>query len=259
MKKVLLIVLVLILTNSCKKDDDPIPFTEGTVADIEGNVYKTIQIEIPTGGSKGFEATQSITQTWMAENLKTTMYSNGDLIGTTTPATLDIYEYRYVLVNYQWAYGGNETNVDTYGRLYTWGAVTDNRNICPTGWHVPTKAQWTRLAEFLGGEFVEDWEGTGRWSNVGSKLKEAGTAHWVSPNSDAVNSIGFTALPGGLRDFEYSIFSGITSGGHWWSATEDGNRAYIWAWGYAAFSGTGRLSTTDYYANSGLSVRCIKD
>ena len=124
----------------------------GTVPDIDGNVYNTVTIG---------------TQVWMAENLKTTKYRNGDLIGTTTPATLDISGESYT--KYQWAYDGNESNVATYGRLYTWYAVTDTRNVCPTGWHVPTDAEWTTLTTFLGGESV-----------AGGKLKETGTTHWAS-------------------------------------------------------------------------------
>ena len=199
----LIIGLLLIITQSCKKDDDPIPFMEGTVTDIEGNVYKTIQIEIPTGNSKSIETTQAITQIWMAENLKTTKYSNGDLIGTTTPATLNIYNE--AMPKYQWAYEGNENYVDTYGRLYTWWAVTDNRNVCPTGWHVPTDDEWTKLVVFLGGKD----DGYGIWNAAGGKLKEAGTKHWSSPNTGAVNSLGFTALPGGYRYGEGSMFDYI--------------------------------------------------
>jgi uncharacterized protein (TIGR02145 family) len=249
--------LLIALTGSCKKEDDPIPYTEGAVTDIEGNVYKTIQIEIPDDGSKGVEAVQSKTQTWMAENLKTTRYNNGDLIETTTPATLDLSSFWWdPPLKYQWAYGGNESYVATYGRLYTWGAATDSRNICPAGWQVPTKAQWSQLAEYLGGKFVEDWEGMGYWTNVGAKLKEAGTTHWQSPNLDAVNSIGFTALPGGVRG--NIDFYSITEAGCWWSQTEQPNVSVPSAWGYKAGYATRGLWIRPYYFNTGLSVRCVK-
>lgn len=90
------------------------------------------------------------TQVWMVENLKTTKYNNGDFIGTTSPTTLNIEAESSP--KYQWAYDSNENNVSTYGRLYTWFATTDSRNICPTGWHIPTDAEWTTLVNFLGGE-----------------------------------------------------------------------------------------------------------
>ena len=88
--------------------------SSNTVSDAEGNIYNIIGIG---------------TQVWMAENLKTTRYRNGDLIGTTTSADLDITAED--TPKYQWAYNGNESNVATYGRLYTWYAVTDSRNVCP--------------------------------------------------------------------------------------------------------------------------------
>jgi uncharacterized protein (TIGR02145 family) len=103
-----------------------------TVKDIDRDIYKTVTIG---------------TQVWMAENLKTTKYSNGDSIGTTTPATLDITTEK--TPKYRWSYGGEESNVAKYGRLYTWYAATDSRNVCPTGWHVPTDAEWTTLTNYL--------------------------------------------------------------------------------------------------------------
>jgi uncharacterized protein (TIGR02145 family) len=120
------------------------------VTDIDGNTYRTVTI-----GS----------QVWMAEDLRTTRYRNGDLIGTTSPSTLDISGES--APKYQWAYAGDEGNVATYGRLYTWHASTDNRSIAPVGWHVPTDAEWVTLTEFLGGEAAAQ-----------GKLKEAGTTHW---------------------------------------------------------------------------------
>src|ERR1035438_8500630 len=95
-----------------------------TVADVDGNVYKTVTIG---------------NQVWMAADLKTTQYRNGDLIGTNSPATLDISSES--TPKYQWAYAGDESNVATYGRLYTWFAATDSRNVCPVGWHVSTDAE----------------------------------------------------------------------------------------------------------------------
>ncbi len=102
------------------------------------------------------------TQVWLQENLKTTRYNNGDLIGTTTPATFDIRPES--TPKYQWAYEGNESKADTFGRLYTWYAVTDSRGICPIGWHVPADAEWTTLTDFLGGTSV-----------AGGKMKTTGT------------------------------------------------------------------------------------
>jgi uncharacterized protein (TIGR02145 family) len=156
-----------------------------TVKDIDGNVYKTVTIG---------------TQVWMGENLKTTKYRNGDLIRTTIPATKGIESEP--TAKYQWAYDGNESNVATYGRLYTWYAVTDKRNVCPTGWHVPTDIEWTTLTTYLGGVRV-----------AGGKLKETGTTHWQYPNTGATNETGFTALPSGYRDSDGTYGDVVDYGG----------------------------------------------
>ena len=110
---IIVVLLSTFIIQSCRKEVDK--EVDNTIKDIDGNVYITVTIG---------------TQVWMVENLKTTKYRNGDLIGTTTPATKDITNE--TTPKYQWAYNGNESNVDIYGRLYTWYAVTDSRNICPT-------------------------------------------------------------------------------------------------------------------------------
>lgn len=171
--------------------------TSATVTDIDGNVYKTVVIG---------------TQVWMAEDLRTTRYRNGDPIGTTDPATKSIREE--AAPKYQWAYAGDEAHAATYGRLYTWFAVADPRGLAPEGWHVPTDAEWTVLVKFLGGNKAAQ-----------ARLKEAGTNHWKAPNADATNESGFTALPGGNR-WDYGRFLGLGEFTHWWTATEyDAERA----------------------------------
>jgi len=202
--------------------------TKESVIDIEGNVYPIVTIG---------------TQTWMTENLKTTKYRNGNSIGTTIPASLDIQAE--ISPKYQWAYASSESNVATYGRLYTWYAATDSRNICPTGWHVPTDTEWTTLTTFLGGESV-----------AAGKLKETGTSHWLSPNTGATNSSGFTALPGGFRINYFGTFYNIGKYGGWWSSTE-----------YSTVNARLRSMLNDASSVGrdhlgklrGLSVRCVKD
>jgi len=142
----------------------------GVVKDVDGNSYKTIKIG---------------NQIWMAENLKTTHYANGDAIPDGTGAG-DISGETDP--KYWFAYVDDLNNVTTYGRLYTWYTVIDSRNVCPDGWHVPTDTEWTTLTDYLGGTSV-----------AGGKLKETGTTHWTTPNTGATNETGFTALPGGYR------------------------------------------------------------
>jgi uncharacterized protein (TIGR02145 family) len=205
---------------------DMVSIVSGYITDIDGNGYPMITIG---------------TQTWMAENLKTTKYRNGDLIGTTTPVTLDISGESSP--KYQWACNGNEGNVAIYGRLYTWYAVTDSRNVCPQGWHIPSDAEWTTLRTFLGGELV-----------AGGKLKETGTTHWLSPNTGATNETGFTALPGGNRFA--GTFVDFPNSGYWWSRTEFDSR---FAWLTVLYHEVSNASITYYVKYSGYSVRCLMD
>ena len=200
---------------------------KGTVEDSDGNVCQTIGIGA---------------QVWMAENLKTTRYSNGDSIGTTIPASMELSED--LPHKFQWAYGGNETNVAFYGRLYTWYAATDSRNVCPAGWHVFSDQDWSTLLIYLGDS-----------GDTGGKLKEAGTTHWQSPNTGATNETGFSALPGGGRNGK-GVFYRLGSGGFWWSSSgPPGTLASYRAMNFED-SMAYNYSIYKYY---GLSVRCLKD
>jgi uncharacterized protein (TIGR02145 family) len=224
---------------------DQISFTTSSegmfITDIDNNVYKIVTIGM---------------QVWMAENLKTTKYRNGDLIGTTSPATLDISGES--TPKYQWAYNGNESNVATYGRLYTWYAATDSRNVCPTGWHIPTDAEWTTLTDYLtnnsygyggsGNQIAKSIASTSGWSSSST----AGSIGNIQENN---NSSGFTALPGGYRYFSGS-FSSIGSYSYWWSSSEF-DATYAW-FRYIYFN-SGNVIRYYYNKQFGYSVRCIKD
>jgi uncharacterized protein (TIGR02145 family) len=202
--------------------------TPATVKDYDNNEYQTVKIQ---------------DQTWMEENLKTAHYNNGDPVSTTTPATLDISAE--VSPKYSWSYGGNDANAAVYGKLYTWYATTDTRNLCPAGWHIPTDVEWTALENILGG-----------YSTAGSILKEYANGHWISPyNEDATNESCFTALPGGIRAAGGS-FSLLQNKAVFWSASEsDASGAWIRSL-EAASAAVGR---TGFAKNSGASVRCKKD
>ena len=202
--------------------------TPGTITDYENNIYETVRIG---------------TQLWMAQNLGTTHYLNGDIIVTTNPATLDISNV--TSPEFQWSYGGVDANVIIYGKLYTWYTITDSRKVCPTGWHIPTDSDWTSLESTLGGYII-----------AGSELKEAGNSHWASPyNLDATNESCFKALPGGYRNVTGGFLS-LGSYGNWWSST-DGDATNGWI--QSLFVQTGQISKTVFLKVNGASVRCIKD
>jgi uncharacterized protein (TIGR02145 family) len=213
-----------------------------TVTDFDGNVYNTVTIG---------------TQTWMAANLNTTHYADGTAIplvtGNSNWDTLDYTDKAYC-----WYDDDSATNANTYGALYTWSAAMNGtasssaspsgiQGVCPTGWHLPSDAEWTTLTDYLGGEDV-----------AGGKLKETGTTHWQSPNEGATNESGFTALPGGGRVDEGrgGTSYGIGYLGFWWSSTE-GATGGAWSrlLGYD-FSTVYRLPSNKHY---GFSVRCLRD
>ena len=208
--------------------------TYGAVNDQEGNTYKTIAIG---------------TQTWMAENLRSTKYSDGKNI----PIVKD---------NTQWSNSSNNKSpmmswynndqatftANKYGALYNWYAVSPttngNKNVCPTGWHLPTDAEWTTLIDYLGGEGV-----------AGGKMKSTGTQYWSSINTGATNESGFSGLPGGNRN-NYGTFNGIGSYGSWWSSMEDGT---VSAWLRHLYYDSSNAYRNGTNKNLGYSVRCLED
>jgi uncharacterized protein (TIGR02145 family) len=186
-------------------------------------------------------------QEWMAENLRTITYRNGDPIPNVTGSS-----QWSNLTSGAWAHYNNNSQYETpYGKLYNWYAVADPRNVCPTGWHVPTDAEWTALTDYLGGEAVAG----GKMKSVGTI--EAGTGLWYEPNTDATNESGFTGLPAGSRSFD-GIFDNIGSLGPMWSSSElatsiASNRILYFS------SGTASMDILSGSKLRGFSVRCLRD
>jgi len=200
----------------------------GSVSDNDYNVYKTITIG---------------TQTWMAENLRTTRYRNGEDIPEVTVNTTWKNLTSGAYSNYE-----NTTDLDkiaTHGRLYNWFAVSDTRNLAPEGWHVATDADWTTLVTYLGGSSV-----------AGGKMKEVGNTHWNSPNTSATNTSGFTALPGGRREYTDGSFINTGFNGFWWTSSAY-NPDYSW---YRQINYDGAIvNAANFHKQYGFSVRCVKD
>lgn len=199
----------------------------GTVTDIDGNTYQTIKIG---------------EQWWMAENLKVTHYRNGDAI----PNVNGNISWGNLTTGAYCNYDNDVNNATTYGSLYNWYAVNDIRNICPSGWHVPSDAEWQTLVDYLGGSSV-----------AGGEMKETGTTHWESPNTGATNESGFSALPSGYRGYSGS-YRHICSNAHFWSSAEYGSyRAWRRTLNYA-FSGVTRF-LINHLLRPGFSIRCVRD
>ena len=200
------------------------------MTDQEGNVYKTIVIG---------------TQEWMAENLNTSIYRNGDAI----PTNLDNAAWQNTTSG-AWAYYSNDASYACpYGKLYNWYTCVDARQLCPTGWHVPTDAEWTVLTNYLDGESV-----------AGGKMKttgtiEAATGLWYSPNADATNSSGFSGAPGGGRDGSGG-YNSIGDDGVWWSSSEFDT---FYAWFRNLDYSVGNAFRNYLNKRNGFSVRCLRD
>jgi len=183
-------------------------------------------------------------QVWMAQNLRTTKFNDGTVILTTSA---DITAA--VAPLYQWPVNGDAANLATYGRLYTWyvtdNASNGNKNVCPTGWHVPTNADWELLKTHIGGDP----------SLTGGRLKETGTTHWTTPNSGATDEFGFTAVPGGYR-FPNGSFTSLGLSNYFWSSTIDDASL---GWGQGLHYNDADLLQGGYTYADGVSIRCIKD
>jgi len=216
----------------------------GTVTDYDANTYGTIKIGA---------------QWWMSENLKVTNYEGG------TPIPL-------IETNALWAaLGDNDTDkaycyynnntggeAATYGALYTYAAATNGtpyagsnvQGVCPTGWHLPSDAEWTQLTDYLGGESV-----------AGGKMKATGDLTtgdglWTSPNTGATNESGFSALPGGNRNYDNGGFFSLGDYVNWWSATEASD---TYAWFHYLYYNNSEAGRGNHNKSNGFSVRCIKD
>lgn len=189
--------------------------------DSDGNIYHTIVIG---------------TQLWMVENLKTTHYRNGDAI----PLVQNNTTWENTLTGAYCDYNNDISIGNVYGHLYKYETIKDLRNVCPEGWRLPTNVDWLALENYLGGSGV-----------AGGKMKEAGTTHWIAPNTGATNSSGFTALPAGNRGF--GGFASIGKYCYFWSDPSDINtRALMYDLNSTAGTGNG-------HSVLGLSIRCIKE
>ena len=182
----------------------------------------------------------------MAENLRTTHYRNGDAI----PNVTDNTAWNGLTTGAYCWYNNDEASYKMlYGALYNWYTGNDSRNLCPTGWHVPTDTEWTTLTTLLGNLST----GGGKMKSTGTL--EAGTGLWSAPNTGATNESGFSALPGGIRDAT-GTFINISEAANWWSATQSSTN---YAWYRHASYNQASVSRGNLSKTFGYSLRCVKD
>jgi|WetSurMetagenome_2_1015567.scaffolds.fasta_scaffold111278_2 uncharacterized protein (TIGR02145 family) len=203
-------------------------------------------------------------QKWMSENLA--------YLPSVNSKTLMSYT-----VPYYYVYGYDGTDVDeakatsnyqNYGVLYNWtaamaGLASSNDNpsgvqgVCPSGWHMPSSDEWKELEMFLGMNQSEADNGFWRGTDEGGKLKETGFSHWLSPNTGANDSTGFTALPGGALGSD-SDFHNIGEWAHFWTSTHDSNNTDNSIARHLSYNEQ-RVYNNGHWKSLGYSVRCVKD
>ena len=253
MKKILFILIVTILLISCSKEPDKpiinnkitcennpnINFTSiGTpigkfgecIKDIDGNTYKTVTIG---------------TQTWMAENLKTSKYNDGSIIYQIK--NIEDWDPIWNTDSAAWVYYNHDESYNVkYGKLYNWYSINQStngyKNICPNGWHIPSDYEWNILIETLGGISI-----------AGGKMKELGEESWNSIDEETTNTSLFTGLAGGAAEGDMSDFG---YSGYWWSSTEDNKDC---GWSRELNYNKNYIKRPCAEKKACLSVRCVKD
>jgi uncharacterized protein (TIGR02145 family) len=196
-----------------------------SVTDVDGNTYYTVKIG---------------KQLWINENLKTSKYNDGTIIENITDNT----QWKNTSTG-AWAnYNNDPANNNDYGKLYNAYvlslSINGNKNVCPTGWHVPTSVEWNELVNNLGSSIM-----------AGGRMKSNMWQYWKTPFVESTVGSGFNAKGGGYRK----------SDGTFWEFKETGN----WAGGLtlrydSGFSSvSGSSSGTSAGGSAGVSIRCLKD
>ena len=231
----------VVITTNCDNDNF-------AVTDYDGNIYPTVKIG---------------TQCWMKENLRTTHYSDGTVIpqGSTTSSNTGYWYYP----------GNHSTNKDNYGLLYNWKAVMRNsgysstnpsgvQGICPTGWHVPSTAEWTQLTNYV--KSISEYHCGGNNTYIAKALasKTGWTEYtnsdnpcFVGYNRNANNATGFGAVGAGYYSGSYNSFNSMVA--YWTATLRSGNNAYF---NYMYYNSRD-VGSTDQSTYNGCSVRCVCD
>ena len=249
--RLILTISLAVILSGCSKEEDPAPIEQPNVIvydtivappnmvyDASGNLYSTVVIG---------------DQLWMRENLRTSHFSNGDPIPY-VPLAADWT----AATSAAWSYYDNDAAYgEIYGKLYNWYTVSDPRNVCPAGWHVPTDEEWMELETSLGmiGTELSLTSSRGVAENVGGQLKS--TLLWDAPNTGADNGSGFWGFPTGSRNAGGNFFN-LGSHGYWWMATEvEGNQTHAWQrqlW----WNNAGIYRLANHKGTAGA-IRCVQD
>ena len=194
-----------------------------SITDADGNVYTSVTIG---------------TQEWVSENLRTTKYTDGTVIPNVTGNT----DWDNLSTGAWCNYNNSSSNDAIYGKLYNWYAVETGK-LCPTGWHVPTDAEWNVLTNYLAANGHSGTEATALKSTSG----------W-SGSGNGTDDYGWNGLPGGVR-FGNGNFYGIVGNGLWWSYSVDVPFKYR----HLAYDKDASFTASAPFERNGFSVRCLRD
>ncbi|MGB1074497.1 MAG: fibrobacter succinogenes major paralogous domain-containing protein, partial [Flavobacteriales bacterium] len=247
-------------------DVDPSSSIGLTLSDGCGNASQYEAQLVPVGGfacgqpwtfdGHDYATVEIGDQCWFAENLRTTVYANGDVI----PAALTDGEWTSTTAGATAVYGEGSSGCESYspdidacdeaeslaayGRLYNWYAVDDARGLCPVGWHVPTDGEWTELEDIIASQGYAGAEGTAMKSTGG----------WYS-GVNGTDDFGFSALPGGLRFADDGYFGNAGYYGLWWSSSPNGGNAWL----RGLYDDNPVIYRFNDNPRGGFYVRCFRD
>ena len=230
------LIFLMLVVHSCSDDDTLLPLPEEEEQDGGDDfIWGQPCDDMPTISYEGqvYETVRVGDQCWMRENLN---------VGTMITSCQEMTDNGIIE---KYCQDDDPANCETYGGLYQWDEAMRYqdeegvRGICPPGWHIPTKADWQELEDFLG-------------DNPGGKLKSF--SGWNDPNTGANNLSGFTALPGGHRGGACSLFYNIDQEGRWWTSNEQSS---IGAWRQTLYHDSTTVNLNANFKYYGISVRCI--
>jgi uncharacterized protein (TIGR02145 family) len=232
--RIWLIILSFLPFSGCEyESNQTVDYTGqiGSITDIDGNKYKTIGIG---------------TQIWKQENLKVTHLTDGSQITLLYNDTDWSQNYNSNISGYCWYDYDSVTNKSLYGALYNFYSI-ETGLLCPTGWHVPSQAEWKTLVDYMGGKDL-----------AGGKLKDYNSNYWTSPNHCIENNFSFVGLPGGYRTAQTGVFNGKGYNGSWWEnriSKEDSLKALK----LSVANSEHKVYENYFLKNDGASIRCVKD
>jgi uncharacterized protein (TIGR02145 family) len=257
MKNKILLLLIVLVTGVNAQTYMSVNFKNGnattfSVDSIDSIVYHSTTCPVLTDvDGNNYSVVAIGNRCWMKENLRTTHYNDGSSIST----GLSNADWQTTTIGAYADYNNDTAISSVYGRLYNWYAVANPSGLCPTGWHVMNEFDWNYLIKFIDLTADTTCNGCFQGSTVGGSMKETGLSHWITPNSGATNSSGFTGLAAGFRD-NYGSYMDLGVLGYWQSANQYSSTDSYY---HALYYNKTNIFKSFIKKAYGVSVRCAQD